>query len=566
MKFHHTNIFFLAVLSLIFSACATVVPPAGGPVDTTPPVPLSFIPNNKTTNFKAKKIVIKFDEYIELKALNSQMVVSPSMPKEPEVVAQGKKLIINLPDSLDKDVTYTIFLGNAVVNFKEGLPLQHFQYVLSTGSTMDSLMILGTVKNAFNLKTEEGLIVMLYKNTADSTPLLHRPYYISKTYANGEYKLANISPGKYLMFVLKDLNSNYIYDQPAEEIAFVDSLVIPAPEKPANDSLNLFNTVKVDFFLFKELEKRQGINRKIVLKENKIELDFKRPTHDLSMELLNIPSESQWYYPVYSTEKDTLTAWITAKVPDTIDVKVTEANVVIDTVRFVLKKAEKKPLNISRKNKNENLTQDSAKTIVKIAVKANAVGTLDFFRKPTLNFNTPIKTFSSEKIQLFKLKDSIFQRIPTNLSFSDENSKMNLEFNVNLEESTTYKIFIKDSVFFDVFNNTNDTVDIKFTTTKKRNYGSLKLTVKNQDSIPMIVQLMNEKDVVLYQNVLIDSVLNYPYLLPGTYKMKAIRDKNGNGKWDTGNYLQRILPERVYFLGTSINIRPNWDVEQKWEL
>jgi len=304
MKMVNIKVFLGMIISLLFVACATVVPPSGGPKDTTPPIPLSFHPKSKVTNYQGEKIIIKFDEYIQLKDLNSQLVVSPAMAEDPDIYIQGKKLIIKPPDSLEENTTYTIFLGNSVVNYKEGLPVSHFQYVLATGSTLDSLRIMGTLKNAFDLKTEEGLLIMLYKNTSDSTPYLQRPYYIAKTYSSGEFILDNLSEGSYLIFALKDMNSNYLYDQPSEEIAFLDSLIVPTPAKPADDSLNLIHPVKVNMFLFKEIEKKQGINRHVVLKPNLFELDFKRPTENLHIDPLNFTPQDNWYYPVFSANNE----------------------------------------------------------------------------------------------------------------------------------------------------------------------------------------------------------------------------------------------------------------------
>lgn len=559
------NFFFGLILSFIMAACATVVPPDGGPKDTTPPVPMSFHPKSKVTNFKGEKIAIKFDEYIELKDLNSQLVVSPAMPQDPDIYIQGKKLIIKTPDSLEENTTYTIFLGNSVVNYKEGLPVSHFQYVLSTGNTLDSLRIQGNLKNAFDLKKEEGILVMLYKLTADSTPYLQRPFYIAKTYASGDFVLDNLSAGKYLIFALKDMNSNYLYDQPSEEIAFLDSLIIPAPVKPADDSLDLIHPVNINMYLFKEVEKVQGINRHAVIRPNLFELDFKRPTQDLKIEPLNFTYEGEWYYPVLSSEKDTLKAWIIQKVPDTLKVKISDANQVVDTIQLVLKKpARKKKSQGRKKSKDVEAPKDTVPEIVRIGVKSNTGAGLAFFSNPKLTFSTPIKELNTRKIKLYQRKDTNDIPINFNLYFKDTLAADILVFDVDLQEGSSYKLFMPDSVFFDIFGNTNDSLEIRFSTTKQRSYGSLKLNVSYTDSQPLLIQLLNDKDEIINQSVLKDSIIEYPYLTPGIYKIKAIKDRNNNGKWDTGNYLKKQYAERVYFLNSAVKIRANWDIEQKW--
>jgi hypothetical protein len=548
---------------LTAAACATVVPPAGGPVDTTPPVPLLFKPHNKITNYSGEKITIKFDEYVQLKDLNSQLVISPAMPDDPDIYIQGKKLVIVPPDSLTPNTTYTIFLGNAVVNYKEGLPVKHFQYVLSTGENLDSLRITGKVKNAFDLKTEDGILVMLYKNASDSTPYLQRPYYIAKTYSDGGFLLDNLSEGKYLIFALKDLNSNYIYDQPAEEIAFLDSLLIPAPPKTADDSLNLIKPVKVDMYLFKEVEKNQGIKGKKLRSEHLVELYFKKPVTALGVEALNFDAPAEWNYPVFNKNRDSLKLWLTAKMPDTVLIKISDDSQVVDTLRLVLRKPKKQIKN-NRRRQPEVETGSKPKPPVRISVKTNTGAGIDFFGKPALVFNTPVKYFDRQKIKLYRQIDTVYKPVSFSMFFDDSIAAERLYFDVKLEEESSYKIFIPDSVFFDIFGNTNDTIEARFGTTRQRNYGSLKLKVVYNDSIPLLIQLLNDKDGVLRQDLLTDSIVYYRWLKPGKYKIKAVKDRNGNGKWDTGNYLKGVLPERVFFMSSPVNIRANWDIEHKW--
>ena len=563
MKYFDIKRVFAFVMLLTAAACATVVPPAGGPVDTTPPVPLLFKPHNKITNYSGEKITIKFDEYVQLKDLNSQLVISPAMPDDPDIYIQGKKLVIVPPDSLTPNTTYTIFLGNAVVNYKEGLPVKHFQYVLSTGENLDSLRITGKVKNAFDLKTEDGILVMLYKNASDSTPYLQRPYYIAKTYSDGGFLLDNLSEGKYLIFALKDLNSNYIYDQPAEEIAFLDSLLIPAPPKTADDSLNLIKPVKVDMYLFKEVEKNQGIKGKKLRSEHLVELYFKKPVTALGVEALNFDAPAEWNYPVFNKNRDSLKLWLTAKMPDTVLIKISDDLQVVDTLRLVLRKPKKQIKN-NRRRQPEVETVSKPKPPVRISVKTNTGAGIDFFGKPALVFNTPVKYFDRQKIKLYRQIDTVYKPVSFSMFFDDSIAADRLYFDVKLEEESSYKIFIPDSVFFDIFGNTNDTIEARFGTTRQRNYGSLKLKVVYNDSIPLLIQLLNDKDGVLRQDMLTDSIVYYRWLKPGKYKIKAVKDRNGNGKWDTGNYLEGVLPERVFFMSSPVNIRANWDIEHKW--
>ena len=342
----------IAVLILLFlAACATVVPPSGGPRDTTPPVAEEFKPDNYSQNFKTNKVVIKFDEFIELKKLSQQLVVSPAMPEKPEIKVQGKKLLIRLPDSLSENTTYTIFLGNAIVNYKEGIPVANFEYVFSTGNEVDSLMIEGYLVNAFDHKPVEGAFVMLYKETDDSVPYHKRPYYLTKVDKNGYFLLNNIHHGKYKLFALNDLNSNYLFDQPTEEIAFVDSLVAPYIDPyviqamQRNDSTFKDSTYQppkpLHMFMFTEAPKEQMLLSYKLLNPKKFRLTFALGVQDLQLRALDLKKDTSWHFDWLSTNKDTVITWLTGVNQDTIHIEVAEGGQVLDTLRFVLHKLKR---------------------------------------------------------------------------------------------------------------------------------------------------------------------------------------------------------------------------------
>jgi hypothetical protein len=559
-SFRHISFF---LLLLFLASCATVVPPDGGPKDTTPPVPLEYSPQNKVKKYKGQRISIRFDEFVQLKDLQSQLVVSPSMPENPEVYIKGKKVIIETPDSLDENTTYTIFLGNAVVNYTENLPVKNFQYVLSTGDELDSLRIQGRIQNAFDLSTEEGILLMLYKNANDSAPYLDKPYYLAKTFGQGSFLLDNLSEGKYLIFALKDLNSNYLYDQPGEEIAFLDSLIVPAPVKPLDDSLNLIQPVVLKMSMFKEIPKKQSLIDQKVLSPQHVRFTFRAPVNELYIELLDTTAH-HWYHPVYNEQRDTLDLWLVKKLPDTLRLALRDGDEPLDTLRMVLTKAEKKKSGRQRKNKPATKPQEEKAIIEKLLVSSNVSQGVAFFRNPALRFDKPLAHYDTSKIHLYQVIDTLRKPIDYQIKVRDSMRGDVLFLQSKLKEASFYEIEIIDSAFYDIFGNTHDSLKWMFKTTKKRSYGSLKLVVQHQDSVPIIIQLLNPQKAVLEEHLLEDSVLNFPYLPAGNYGVKAIADRNKNGKWDTGDYILKLQPERVYIMKESINIRSNWDVEHRW--
>ncbi len=241
--------FRLSPFALLFLlGCAQQGSLTGGAKDEKPPVLVKSEPGNFSTHFTAKKVTLTFDEYFELRGIGQKLVVSPPMDKKPEFKLKGKELEIVFKDSLQPNRTYALNFGDALVDLNEANPLKNFQYVFSTGSEIDSLEASGKVVLAFDGKPAEDVLVMLYAGTSDSMPIKEIPIYISRTDKEGKFTLRNMAAGSYKIFALKDANSNMLFDQPTEAVAFLDSLVVPsvaAPEPAKVDSLAVPDSLHV---------------------------------------------------------------------------------------------------------------------------------------------------------------------------------------------------------------------------------------------------------------------------------------------------------------------------------
>ncbi len=230
MKYINIIIYIAVLFGL--SACATVGSPVGGPKDLDPPYVVSAVPDNYTTNFDANSFEITFNEFIQLKSVNQELLVSPPLQNRPEIREKGKSFEVVLrEDSLRPNTTYTFFFGNAIADNNEGNLLPDYEYVFSTGSYIDSLSVKGRVLDAFTLKPpEDGVLVMLHSNLNDSAPYHTLPDFISRSNEEGYFSINNVRPDLYRLMALKDQNSNYLFDLPAEPVAFADSLVDLDPE------------------------------------------------------------------------------------------------------------------------------------------------------------------------------------------------------------------------------------------------------------------------------------------------------------------------------------------------
>ncbi|PLX12197.1 MAG: hypothetical protein C0598_06485, partial [Marinilabiliales bacterium] len=224
-------IIYFSVSILLFS-CAHPVSPGGGAKDKDAPNILGTSPENGSANFTKDKFTIEFDEFVELKDPQNQILISPPLRENPTYKIKGKSLQVKFNEELKENTTYSIYFGDAIVDITENNPRSNYTYIFSTGPFTDSLSLQGVVKDAFSLKPVEGCFVMLYKDdndtiTHDSMPLLVRPYYLSKTDENGRYRFSGLGDDDYLLFALMDMNGSLSFDLPNEQIGFIDSLLHP---------------------------------------------------------------------------------------------------------------------------------------------------------------------------------------------------------------------------------------------------------------------------------------------------------------------------------------------------
>ncbi len=572
---HRFNIYLLLLLIAIISACATVVRPSGGPIDTSPPEALSFSPENWSNNMTKKEVVIRFNEYIVLKDLLKHMVISPQMPENPIVTVKGKKLLINLPDSLKENTTYTMFFGDAVVDFTEGIPAHNFSYVFSTGDVIDSLQVEGVAVNAFDHSNYDELFIVLYKGNNDSVLYNETPYYLTKAESSGKFYLNNLAAGEYQIYALKDANSNYIYDQPSEEVAFYESVIIPFHHSQfvSDDSLlqKIKKTEPINLFVFTEIPKETKFISKKIYPPHKVELVFNRPIDNFDIQPMDFKPDSAWHFDVYSKNRDTITMYIMGLGLDTINVRLANGDTNLDTLQLVLKKKEraaaKSRTGLFGGKKEKTDTVKVVKKKPKISFSNNIRSAHHFFSEMEFRFNVPLSKYDFDRIELYKERDTLWIPVNINCRITDEASKQKIRIKAKFEERKKYKLVVRNNTFYDLYNATNDSLEKVFVTTEMREYGSLKLDIKYEGEYPLIVQLLNSKEGVVYEEVINASdIINYKYLLDGKYKIKAIIDKNKNGKWDTGDLHQKILPETIHYINKIIDIRANWDNEQKWEI
>ena len=578
----------IAVIAIAVS-CARESAPVGGKKDVTPPVILQSTPPNGSPGFKGNKFELKFSEFVVLDKISEQLLISPPVKQNPDFKLKGKSLVVKFKSELKSNTTYSVYFGDAIVDLTEGNPIHNYTYLFSTGDHVDSLSLMGNVVNAFNLQPADGVMVMLYRDDndtipLDSLPLKVPPYYLSKTDKNGDYHLFGLADDSYLVFALNDLNSNYIFDQPSEEIAFIDTVVRPMYEAPAkvdttvvsdgsaieidsvtnlvSDSLMLDTIQKsegitpIKLFMYEQADTVQRLMEAKLTALNTIRFIFSNPADEVSINAINFSQRDQWHVNRWSKEHDTLWWYLH------------EADVTVDTLDLVLMNQNDTLGNvfIATKPRDKRVGSRNKKKISKrkdvLDYSTNMNGGLAPISRLYLKFEQPIKTILNDSILFVAGEDSTYAP-----SFEPQDSlHLKYLFPVKLQEGLKYHLILPDSCFIDWNGYFNKAKALSFSAKEVKEFGTLTINLQPKINGTFLFQLLNKKEDVLHQiKFTSDTSILMEYLAPGNYKLKIITDKNNNVKWDPGNYAKKLEPEYVTYYGKLINIRANWELEETWQ-
>lgn len=516
----------LVLFILLLACCAQIVAPTGGAQDTIPPKVEKEYPSNKKTSFTGNKITIKFDEYIQLKDAEEQIVISPPLAEKPLFTVLGKSLNIQLMGVLSPGITYTINFGNSITDNHEGNILSNYSYIFSTGSFIDTLSISGSLKQAFNLKTEKGLSVCLYPidSFIDSTIYKQKPYYFTKTNESGFYTLPNLPNQTYKLVAFKDENKNLKYDK-GEWIGF--------KEEPINTSDS--NTVKTLYFFNPNL---YGINKLVDTfsrEQGRFTFVVFKPTGVTVKPI--IPVNYHTWYKKGKDNIDTLTLFSSAWKTDSV--LFSYHTPILDSVIVV------KPRKSSKAGKFEiTLNKD---------IELN-----DSF---IINLNHPLEQFFTDTAKLKVKEDSILINPTIILAPNKESIKLFYP----LKEKQKYSLILADSAIKDIYGNYSKSEKYSFGTKTIKDYSSLVLSVIHpNDSNQYILQLIDENETKVIKEFIITKTtdINLEYVLPAKYRVKFIQDTNTNGIWDNGDYMAHKQPEKVFYYPDVLTLRAYWDLEQ----
>lgn len=534
-----SKILLLLFVSILLVDCAKTGRPTGGPKDETAPLFVTANPPYGTTNFDAEKIKIEFDEFITLKDLNKQLVVSPPMKYPPIITPQGspsRDIRIEILDTLRPNTTYIFNFGNAVQDNNEGNKLENFKYVFSTGTYIDSLKTKGSVKDALSRKDVKNINVLLYEIDStynDSIIYNTKPNYVTSTLDTMLFEFTNVKKGKYLMLALQEANSDYLFNPKTDKIAFLQDTIQLPQDSIVNKPLVLFRENQpFDFKRGREVNK------------GKIQFAFEGGEEKkLEVEVISDVPDDFKSVAKFEMDKDTLNYWFTPIEADSLNF-IVKRNEFLDTTTVFLRKKELDSLKIT----------------------PSVSRTLDLRDTFYFTSNNPIIKIDSTKLNLFD-KDTL----PVNfkLMSSEKENKVALLFDKKPEQK--YQLTALPEAFSDVYNIKNDTLTYNFVTKEIEDYGRISLNIENLKSKNLIVESLsgqNQDQLVERKFINTSTRIVFDLLKPAKYTIRAIIDENKNNKWDTGSFLERILPETIIYHPeiNNVELRANYFLEESFTI
>ncbi|MFC4816118.1 MULTISPECIES: Ig-like domain-containing protein [unclassified Flavobacterium] len=520
----------IALLFLV--ACAKRGSITGGEKDVTPPKIVSSNPENLSTNFNQKTIKINFDEYVKVKDLQKNLIVSPLMKNQITVLPQGsasKQITIKINDTLQANTTYSFNFGESIRDNNEDNILSQFKYVFSTGSELDSLRIEGIIKDSYEKEADSYVNVMLYEvdtNYNDSIIYKQTPRYTTNTLDSLKtFKIENVKAGKYKLIALKEKTANYKFDPNTDKIGFY------------NQTITVPDNAIFELELFKEVPKFKT-KKPTQTSANRITMGYEGDFKNAKITALRQNQD----FKIRTTkmkDKDSLQIWFSPLQKDSIQLNVS-------------KEDYRKEYTI----KTRGLKQDT------ISLSSKYRGNIGFNDVFKLNSNTPLEKFD---ITLMKLVKSDSTAVKFSLNYDEFNQDLEVKFDKEPNEKYTFTMMPK--AIEDYLGQVNKLVKIDLSTRSYADYGNLKLNLKNVKSFPLVIELTDNKGTVLATKYTESNpVVEFLLIEPQKYSLRIIYDENKNGQRDTGSFLQNRQAEEVFHFPTEIDVRANWDVNQDIDL
>lgn len=592
----------LVSLLLVFS-CARMGSPDGGWYDETPPHVVSTSPQDGGVNVNDKRVVINFNEYIKLDNPTENVVVSPPQIEAPEIKAEGKRIIVKLIDSLKANTTYTIDFSNGISDNNEGNPLGNYTYSFSTGDHIDTLEVSGYVLQAENLEPVKGILVGLYDNFSDTAfcklPMLR----VSRTDSRGHFIIRGIAPGKYHVYALQDADGDYIFGQKSEMVAFDDKVIEPYARPDIRqdtlwtDSLHIASIKRVPYIhYFPDNICLRAFNE-IVTNRYFVKAERKEANHFTlfytygdsilpTIEPLNFEVTPSSFVIEPTAKRDTITYWLrdtTLVNQDTLNLvlhdRITDSTGVLvnhsDTLQILSKDPYARRLKMQKnkyedwkkdqdKKKRKGQPYDSIPPVEELKLSVSPGGDMDPDQNVTILSPQPLEEVDTSHVHLYvhQPEDSVWY--PERYVLERQNALTYL-LKAEWRPEMEYSFEVDSATFRTIYGTPAKAMKVGLRVKSLDSYATLLITIMGMNGKNVVAQLLNESGDVVKTTTTKTGQVEFYYIKPGKYYLSIIDDRNGNGKWDTGEYAKKLQPEEVYYYPEAIECKAKWDVTFSWD-
>ena len=590
---------------MMIAGCARMGQPDGGWYDDKPPQIIATTPSDNGTGVNDKKVVIYFDEYIKVEDATNNVVVSPPQLEMPEIKGAGKKIVVELKDSLKDNTTYTIDFSDAITDNNEGNPLGNYTFTFSTGAAVDTMEVSGTILDSSNLEPVKGIMVGLYADLEDSAfytkPLLR----VARTDSRGRFIIRGVAKGKYRAYALQDMDGDYKYSQKGEMIAFSDRIIEPTcgPDTRQDtiwrDSLRIDTIIRRGYTHFypddvvlraftMPLTDRYMIKNQRQEPE-RLEFFFSYGSDSLpKMKGLNFDADSAFIVDA-NPKKDTITYWLrdtalinrdsleieySYHITDTLGQLVPQTDTLLMVPKLPFEKRQKmlekemeKWQKQQDKLKKKGERYDSVWLPKPLDIRVTAPSSLTPESYLYFTMPAPLARCDTSMIHLQAKVDTLW--VPQKFDWQPRpQSILSYRLEAVWTPGTEYQLEIDSAAFESIYGIVNDKMKSSLKCKSEEEFGTLVVKISGlPDSTTAIVQLLDKSDMVVKEaRTQDDGSAEFYWLNEGKYYLRAFIDRNGNGIWDSGDFYNALQPEEMYYLPKVIEIKANWDITTEWNL
>ena len=598
------KLLYICCIALAIASCARMGQPDGGWYDDDPPKVLGCTPADQATNVTTKKITILFDEYIKLTDATNKVIVSPPQLEVPDIKAAGKKIVVELQDSLMPNTTYTIDFSDAISDNNENNPMGNYTYSFSTGEQIDTFEVSGYVLDASNLEPIKGIMVGLYNDLADSAfqtkPLLR----VSRTDGSGHFVVKGVAPGTYRAYALQDADGDFRFSQKSEMIGFNHQTIVPSSKPDVRtdtiwrDSLRIDALIQVPYthFLpddvtllaFTQVQTDRFLVKTERVEANKFSMYFSYGHPELPViKGLNFNSDSAfvvetsekrdtihyWIRDTALVNQDTLRMEITYQMTDSLGALVNQTDTLdgLAKVSFekrkkeLAKELEKWQKDIEKKRKRGIEVLDTIMPVKPLEPKIDAPSSMDPDKIVGVEMPTPLQHCDTAAVHLYSMIDSVWYESSCRM-VPVPNKIRNYEILADWRPGIEYSLEVDSAAFIDIYGKASNPYKQGIKIKTEDEYGTLKLNITGVEDSAIVVRLLNSSDKMVKQVKVKNHVAQFNFVKPDKYYISAFIDSNGNGVWDTGDYAEDRQAEAVYYYPREIECKAKWDVSQNWNV